>query len=259
QMFRPKAGPPTNTGPFVDGKVVVDLGGAYAANRFARVPTVIGATSADMGGKSGFMIAGAREASAAIASKGVPVWEYRFSYVADSVGQPGAQHATDIPFFFDTTQVKYGDKTTAKDIAVGKTISSYVVNFAKTGNPNGSGLPSWPAYTATGDQLMDFGADGKAVAQKDPWGADIEAGKARLASAQASGHYTSITTPLGKMLDDPAANAVLERQIPDVIKSEQIGMARGVTLEALQSYIPALTDAKLKAIDADLAKVPMRP
>jgi len=32
-----------------------------------------------------------------------------------------------------------------------------------------------------------------------------------------------------------------------------------VTLEALQSYVPALTDAKLKAIDADLAKVPMRP
>ena len=61
------------------------------------------------------------------------------------------------------------------------------------------------------------------------------------------------------MLDDPAAKAVLERQIPDVIKSEQIGMARGVTLEALQSYIPSLTDAKLKAIDADLAKVPMRP
>ncbi len=196
---------------------------------------------------------------AAIAAKGVPVWEYRFSYVADSVGQPGAQHATDIPFFFDTTEVKYGDKTTAKDIAVGKTISRYVVNFAKTGNPNGSGLPSWPAYTAAGDQLMDFGADGKAVAQKDPWGADIDAGKARLASAQASGHYTSITTPLGKMLDDPAARAVLDRQIPDVIKGEQIGMARGVTLEALQSYVPALTDAKLKAIDADLAKVPMRP
>ena len=32
---------------------------------------------------------------------------------------------------------------------------------------------------------------------------------------------------------------------------------RGVTLEALQSYVPTLTDAKLRAIDADLAKVPM--
>ncbi len=257
QMFQPKAGPPTNTGPFVDGMVVVNLGDAYAADRFARVPAVIGATDADMGGKSGFMIAGAREASAAIADKGVPVWEYRFSYVADSVGKPGAQHATDIPFFFDTTKIKYGAGTTAKDIEVGKTISRYIVNFAKTGNPNGGGLPNWPGYTRGGDQLMEFGADGKAMARKDPWGADIETGKARMAQALASGHYTSLTTPLGTLLDNPAAKAVLVRQIPEVVSSPQIAMARGVTLEALQSYVPTLTEAKLKAIDADLEKVPM--
>jgi para-nitrobenzyl esterase len=257
QMFRPKPGPVTNTGPFVDGKVVVNLGDAYASGNFAKVPMIIGATSADMGGKSGFMIAGARDASAVVADKGVPVWEYRFSYVADSVGQPGAQHATDIPFFFDTTAIKYGDKTTAKDLAVGKTISRYVTNFAKTGNPNGGGLPDWPRYTRSGDMLIDFAADGKTVASRDPWGADIETGKARMAQAVASGRYTSLTTPLGKLLDDPAAKAVLERQIPDVLASPQLGMARGVTLEALQAYLPSLTDSKLRAIDADLAKVPV--
>ncbi|WP_380786031.1 carboxylesterase/lipase family protein [Sphingomonas sp. R86521] len=179
QLFRPKPGPVTNTGPFVDGEVVVNIGDAYAADRFARVPIVIGATDADMGGKTGFMVAGAREASAAIADRGVPVWEYRFSYVADSVGKPGAQHATDIPFFFDTTKIKYGDATTPKDIAVGRTISRYLVNFARTGNPNGAGLPAWPTYARASDQLMEFGADGKAVARKDPWGADIDAAKAR--------------------------------------------------------------------------------
>lgn len=257
QMFRPKPGPVTNTGPFVDGKVVVNLGDAYVSGNFAKVPMIIGATSADMGGKSGFMVAGARDASAVVADKGVPVWEYRFSYVADSVGQPGAQHATDIPFFFDTTAIKYGDKTTAKDLAVGKTISRYVTNFAKTGNPNGGGLPDWPRYTRSGDMLIDFAADGKTVASRDPWGADIETGKARMAQAVASGRYTSLTTPLGKLLDDPAAKAVLERQIPDVLASPQLGMARGVTLEALQAYLPSLTDSKLRAIDADLAKVPV--
>ncbi|MGR6330011.1 carboxylesterase/lipase family protein [Sphingomonas sp. XXL09] len=255
QMFRPKPGPVTNTGPFVDGKIVVDLGQAYTSGNFAKVPMIIGATSADMGGKSGFMIAGARDASAAVADKGVPVWEYRFSYVADSVGQPGAQHATDIPFFFDTAAIKYGDKTTAKDIAVGKTISRYVTNFAKASNPNGADLPDWPRYTRVNDVLMDFTADGKAVAERDPWGADIETGKTRMAQALASGHYTTLTTPLGKLLDDPAAKAVLERQIPDVLASPQLGMARGVTLEALQAYLPSLTDSKLRAIDADLAKV----
>lgn len=177
QMSGATGGPPTNTGPFVDGTVVVDLGQAYARGDFARVPTIIGATSADIGGKTGFMIAGARDAAAAIADKDVPVWEYRFSYVADSVGQPGAQHATDIPFFFDTQGIKYGTKTAPRDNRVGDTISRYVVNFAKTGDPNGGGLPRWRRYTRSGDQIMDFTADARAVAQRDPWGADIDASK----------------------------------------------------------------------------------
>lgn len=259
QMFRPKPGPVTYSGPFVDGTVIVDNGAAYASGRFAKVPIVIGATSADMGGKGGFMIAGARDASAAIAQKGVPVWEYRFSYVADSVGQPGAQHATDIPFFFDTTAIKYGDKTTPKDIAIGKTISGYVVNFAKTGNPNGAGLPAWPRYARATDMLMDFGADGKATPQRDPWGAQIDGEQTRMQAALQSGHYNTLTTPLGTLLDDPAAHAVLARQLPDLLKSPQLDMGRGMTLAALQAYMPQqLTDAKLSTIDADLASVPVQ-
>ena len=228
---------------------------AYSSGNFAHVPMMVGATSADIGGKSGFMIAGARDAAAAIADKGVPTWEYRFSYVADSVGQPGAQHASDIPFFLDTQAVKYGDKTTPRDNQVGDTISRYLVNFAKTGDPNGGSLPGWPRYTRDGDQIMDFSAEGKAVAGRDPWGKEIEAGKARLSQATASGRYTTMTTPLGTLLDTPAAKAVLERQVPDVLANPRIGMARGMTLQALQSYVPTLTTEKLRAIDAALAGV----
>ena len=260
QMFQPKPGPKTFSGPFLDGKIVVDQAKAYDSGNFAHVPMVIGATSADMGGKSGFMIAGARSASARIAKQGVPVWHYRFSYVADSVGQPGAQHATDIPFFFDNAAIKYGAQTTPKDVAMGKTISAYIVNFAKTGNPNGAGLPAWPKYDAASDPLMEFSAAGKAVSERDPWGADIDRGVQRLAAARASGHYNSLITPLGTMLDDPAAKAVLERHIAAVIHSDQINMARGVTLEALQSYMPQLlTDAMLQQIDSELAALPKAP
>ena len=91
-------------------------------------------------------------------------------------------------------------------------------------------------------------------------GADIDRGVQRLAAARASGHYNSLITPLGTMLDDPAAKAVLERHIAAVIHSDQINMARGVTLEALQSYMPQLlTDAMLQQIDSELAALPKAP
>ena len=50
---------------------------------------------------------------------------------------------------------------------------------------------------------------------------------------------------------------MLERFIPDIIKSDQINMARGVTLAALQSYLPGqLTEATVKQIDSALAALP---
>ncbi len=168
-------GPRSFASPFVDGKVAVDAGEAIRTGNFARVPMMIGATSADFGGKTGFMIAGARILSAAIAEHGVPVYAYRFSYVAESIAEPGAQHATDIPFFFDTQAIKYADKTTARDNAMGKIISAYLVNFARTGDPNGAGLTDWPRFSRANDVIVDFTDSGKAIAQKDPWGAEIDA------------------------------------------------------------------------------------
>jgi len=167
--------PPTYFGPFADGRVAVDSGAAFASGRFAKVPVMIGATSADIGGRTGFMVAGARSLAGRLAAQGVPVYEYRFSYVADSIGKPGAQHASDIPYFFATVDVKYGDQVTKKDVAMGRAMSAYLVNFAKKGDPNGGGLPAWPRYAGDRDVIMDFAADGKPVALRDPWGAEIDA------------------------------------------------------------------------------------
>lgn len=174
---------PTYHGPFADGKVAIDSGAAFAAGRMHKVPVMIGATDADIGGKTGFMVAGARSLAATLADHGVPVYAYRFSYVAESVGKPGAQHATDIPFFFDTVKVKYGAQATARDLAMGKAMSTYMVNFAKAGDPNQAGLVQWPRYARGSDEIMDFAANGKAVVQKDPWGAEIDAA-AKARSAQ---------------------------------------------------------------------------
>jgi para-nitrobenzyl esterase len=158
--------------PFVDGKIAVDGLQAYASGKFAKVPVMVGATSDDVGGKLGFA-AQARQSAIAISGKGAPVYEYRFSYVAESIARPGAQHATDIPFFMDTQAIKYGATTTGRDNRMGDTVSTYIVNFTKSGDPNGAGLPQWPRYVASTDQIMDFAASGEAMPQVDPWAADM--------------------------------------------------------------------------------------
>ncbi|WP_371809647.1 carboxylesterase/lipase family protein [Croceicoccus sp. YJ47] len=252
--------PVTYTRPFADGTVLVDLEQAYARDRFAKVPTMIGATSADIGGKTGYMVAGARDVAGMLAQKDVPVWSYRFSYVADSIAQPGAQHASEIPFFFDNTAIKYGDATTAQDIATGHMVSDYLVNFVKTGNPNGPDLPFWPRYGVAGDAIMDFAASGEAAAQRDPWGADIDAMRRRVDAARASGLYNSLTTPIGTMLDDPAARPILARYFPDFVNGPQIGMARDATFDTVRAYMPqVMTDEKLTAMDAELAALGKQP
>lgn len=177
-MFTPAGGSRTFASPFVDGNVAVDAIRAYQSGNFVRVPMMIGATSADIGGKTGWMVGGARSVAAMIADKGLPVYEYRFSYVAEALRAQqtdGAGHASDIPFFFHTEAIKYGDRTTPNDVAMGKAISAYVARFAKTGDPNGGGLPKWPRYSRAGDLMMDFAATGQAAPQRDPWAAAIDA------------------------------------------------------------------------------------
>lgn len=178
-LFRPPPGPATFSAPFVDGKVAVATAPALRSGQFPKIPVMIGATSADIGGKTGRMVAGARDTAAVLAGQGAPVYGYRFSYVANAIERPGAgaAHATDIPFFLDTQDVKYEAATTARDNAMGEAINRYVVNFARTGDPNGPGLPAWPRYSPAADAIMDFAADGKPTPQKDPWGADLDAAR----------------------------------------------------------------------------------
>lgn len=163
------------TGPFTDGVLALDPAEAIGTGKFARVPVMIGATSNDIGGPTGYMVAGARSLAEAISAAGVPTYEYRFSYVASSLGKSGADHASDIPFFFDTQGIKYGDKTTARDRAMGETISAFLVNFARTGDPNGKGLPKWPRYSSAQDRIMNFADNGTAVPGKDPLGKELNA------------------------------------------------------------------------------------
>jgi para-nitrobenzyl esterase len=117
-----------------------------------------------------FMVEPARFVAQTFSSQGNPVWEYRFGYVAQSMRDkwPGAPHATEIPFVFDTVKAKYGADLAPQDEKMAQQVNEYWANFAKTGDPNGAGLPNWPQYNAGPDVLMDFSLNGP-VAKADPW------------------------------------------------------------------------------------------
>ena len=156
----------TYSSPVLDGRITVDAPAAYAAGHFARVPVMIGATSDDIGGPAGPMAVGAQRIAGILAAQDVPVYAYRFSYVASAVRDPstrGAGHATDIPFFFDTAAIKYGAATTPADRAAATLASGYLVRFVKTGDPNGPGLPHWPRFTTRDRSTVDLDATGHAT------------------------------------------------------------------------------------------------
>ena len=67
----------------------------------------------------------------------------------------GANHGAEIPFVFRNQSPPFG-AATPDEVALSDTISTYWTNFAKTGDPNGGGLPKWPAFTEAAQQVMAF-------------------------------------------------------------------------------------------------------
>lgn len=84
-----------------------------------------------------------------------PSWLYQFNRLPLSEKQTlGAFHAAEISFVFDSHS-PFLERTAADDeltIAMGR----YWTNFAKTGNPNGAGLPDWPQYDPDTDAWLTF-------------------------------------------------------------------------------------------------------
>lgn len=81
--------------------------------------------------------------------------------------------------------------------------------------------------------------------------------KAASADTKGAAKYSTDETDMGTILDDPVAKAIVEKHIPGMTTSDQIDMARGMTLKAIQTYAAdTVTDEKLKAIDEEFAKLP---
>ncbi|HET6180260.1 MAG TPA: carboxylesterase family protein [Candidatus Sulfotelmatobacter sp.] len=136
-------------------------------------------------GADALMLEPARFSLRMLTAQDLPAWEYRFSYVATSMRSlwPGAPHATEIPFVFDTVKAKYGAQLSEDDARMAKQVNTYWGNFAKTGDPNGKGLPSWPRYEKSTDELMNFTLTGP-KAEADPRKKQLDLTEMRVKSAK---------------------------------------------------------------------------
>jgi para-nitrobenzyl esterase len=111
------------------------------------------------------MTAPARARARATAGEGAKTWLYRYAYVPDAAqgSVSGAGHDSEMEMVFKNPDMRWKGKWSNADAAMAGTMNAYWVNFAKTGDPNGAGLPPWPAYSAATDSLLDFDKGGPAV------------------------------------------------------------------------------------------------
>lgn len=89
---------------------------------------------------------------------GAPVYMYLFAWQSPVMdGILRSTHCMEIPFVFDNA-LRHASMTggAADAQALAQKMSTAWANFARTGNPNGEGLPQWPAYTPDGGETMWF-------------------------------------------------------------------------------------------------------
>ncbi len=119
----------------------------------------------------------ARFTASIFAGNGDPSYIFLFSYVPAAMKERmrfGPGHGTDISYAFGNLRAPNGATVAPEDKEVARIMNGYWVNFAKTGNPNGPGLPNWPAYSSKTNELLDVQRDGKAVGKTDPTKARLD-------------------------------------------------------------------------------------
>ena len=102
------------------------------------------------------------------ARNAAPAYMYLFAWQTPILdGRPRAFHCSEIPFVFNNSDVSAfatGGGPEARALAA--KVSDAWINFARKGDPNHSGLPNWPKYTAANGPVMVF--DRECQLKEDP-------------------------------------------------------------------------------------------
>jgi len=109
-----------------------------------------------------------------------PVWRYFFSHkhTLQALANLGSYHGMELFYVFNNWEnatAGSGILFKPADDSVQVNMLNYWVNFAKTGNPNGTDLVAWPQYNAATDCYLEIKATpngsqfGLRTAQSDLW------------------------------------------------------------------------------------------
>ncbi len=103
-----------------------------------------------------------RQWALSLAEEEVSVWFYRWRHAPPSEERErwGAFHGAEIPYVFSnlhrrslaTGRLEIGE--TDRDRRLADTMASYWVQFARSGNPNGDGLPEWPVFEPPNETVL---------------------------------------------------------------------------------------------------------
>ncbi|SEK79515.1 para-nitrobenzyl esterase [Pseudobutyrivibrio ruminis] len=97
-----------------------------------------------------------------LVEQGVPTYEYYFTKTNDSLSN---YHAGELPYAYGNLW-RHPGLYSDEDYALSDTMQQYWVNFAKTGNPNGDGLPTWEMRDENQSKLLQLDTDIKMI--EDP-------------------------------------------------------------------------------------------
>ena len=121
----------------------------------------------------GLFASGAQGLAAFEAKLGEPAYVYHFDYVFDALRlfTSGVGHGGEIPYIFGFTGISmdpnFASKmkfATDKDKSIAAMMEGYWTNFAKTGNPNGAGLPQWDSSNVAAPETLVVNDQTKTVA-----------------------------------------------------------------------------------------------
>ena len=107
--------------------------------------------------------------AALVGASGQKAYVYRFDRSVPGKGQPvlGAFHGLEIPYVFNAFQERSWSwlPFTDADRQLSQVIETYWTNFARTGDPNGAGVPVWGAWKDGSEDYMEFSPQASASAQ----------------------------------------------------------------------------------------------